>query len=147
MSKIKKTQKMKEKWLNSYLNLFFCMALSVLSSSVLLCNHFKFSSKKISNGSSPVSAPLFIFSFSSPPAAVFESQYEVLVLSLRNVYSHVFIFWHQKPKKGYFVSKIVLIYCEKKNVPVIEIRGWRPRICNFFEIIGTIYWHNQNNFG
>ena len=95
---------MKKKWLNAYLNLFFCMALSVLSSSVLLCNHFKFSSKKISNGSSPVSAPLFIFSFSSPPAAVFESQYEVLVLSLRNVYSHVFHLLTPKMKKMSFSS-------------------------------------------
>ena len=36
-------------------------------------------------------------------------------------------------KKWYFVTKIVLTYCEKKlfywSRKTFEIRGWRPRIC------------------
>ena len=42
-----------------------------------------------------------------------------------------------------FVAKIVLTYCEKKmfqrSRKTFEIRGWRPRICNIFEITRTIY--------
>ena len=43
----------------------------------------------------------------------------------------------------YFVTKIVLTYCEKKMFYLsrkpFEIRGWRLRICKNFEIIRTIY--------
>ena len=43
----------------------------------------------------------------------------------------------------YFVTKIVLAYCEKKMflwlINKIEIRGWRPRICKNFEITSKIY--------
>ena len=43
----------------------------------------------------------------------------------------------------YFVTKIVLTYCEKKIVfsyrKKLEIRGWRPRICKNFEITRAIY--------
>ena len=42
----------------------------------------------------------------------------------------------------YFVTKIVLTYCDKKlflwSRNFFEIRGWRPRICKNFEIIRTI---------
>ena len=41
----------------------------------------------------------------------------------------------------YFVTKIVLTYGEKKmfqwSKKTFEVRGWRPRICKFFEINRT----------
>ena len=49
----------------------------------------------------------------------------------------------------YFVTKIVLTYCEKKlfywSRKTFEIRGWRPRICNFFEISRTIYSSSERS--
>ena len=43
----------------------------------------------------------------------------------------------------YFVTEIVLTYCEKKMFyqlrKTFEIRGWRRRICKIFEITRTIY--------
>ena len=46
-------------------------------------------------------------------------------------------------KNGYFVTKIVLSYCEKKmfywSRKTFVIQGWRPRICKIFEITRTIY--------
>ena len=49
----------------------------------------------------------------------------------------------------YFVTKIVLTYCEKKFVIVIEknfkIRGWRPRIFKIFEITRTIYSNSERS--
>ena len=57
-------------------------------------------------------------------------------------------------EKWYFVPKIVLTVCEKKNVLVIkkntfEIRGWRPRISKMFEITGTVeqftYWNSERS--
>ena len=52
-------------------------------------------------------------------------------------------------QKWYFVTKIVLAYCEKKNVLVtekaFEIRGWRPRICKIFEITWTIYSNSERS--
>ena len=45
-------------------------------------------------------------------------------------------------QKWYFVTKIVLTYCEKKlfqrSRKTFEIRGWRARICKIFEITRTI---------
>ena len=44
--------------------------------------------------------------------------------------------------KSYFVTKNGLTYCEKKlfqwSRKFFEIRGWRPRICQNFEITWTI---------
>ena len=49
----------------------------------------------------------------------------------------------------YFVSKIVLTYCEKKLFQwlskTFEIRGWRPRICKIFEITRTIYSNSERS--
>ena len=46
-------------------------------------------------------------------------------------------------KKWYFVTKIVLTYCEKKlswwSRKTFEIQGWRPRIFRILEITWTIY--------
>jgi hypothetical protein len=46
-------------------------------------------------------------------------------------------------KKWYFVTKIVLTYCEKKmfkwSRKTCKIWSWRPRIFKIFEIIRTIY--------
>ena len=52
--------------------------------------------------------------------------------------------------KWYFVTKIVLTYCERKIVLVIkkknfEIRGWRPRICKNFEITRTICLNSERS--
>ena len=51
-----------------------------------------------------------------------------------------FLPWNRE--QWYFVTKIVLTYCEKKlflwSRKFFEIRGWRPRIWNCFEITGTI---------
>ena len=45
--------------------------------------------------------------------------------------------------KWYFVTKIVLTYCEKKlfkwSRKTFEIRGWRLRVFKIFEITWTIY--------
>ena len=45
----------------------------------------------------------------------------------------------------YFVSKIVLIYCEKKLFMSLEKRfgGWMPRICKIFEITRKIYSNSE----
>ena len=47
----------------------------------------------------------------------------------------------------YFVTKIVLTYCEKKlfywSRKTFEIWGWRPRICKLFEITWTIYSNSE----
>ena len=45
----------------------------------------------------------------------------------------------------YFVTKIVLTYCEKKIVLVIEKNFWRPRICKIFEITRTIYSNSESS--
>ena len=52
-------------------------------------------------------------------------------------------------RKWYFVTKIVLTYCEKKlcqwSRKTFEIRGWRPRICKISRtIIQTV--KGQNSF-
>ena len=43
----------------------------------------------------------------------------------------------KRGEKLYFVTKIVLTYCEKKlfywSRNFFEIRGWRPRICKFWD--------------
>ena len=49
--------------------------------------------------------------------------------------------------KWYFVTKIVLTYCEKKLFEwlrkTFEIRDWRPRIFKHFEITRTIYSNSE----
>ena len=49
----------------------------------------------------------------------------------------------------YFVTKIVLNYCEKKLFQwfrkTFEIQSWRPRICKIFEIIRTIYSNSKRS--
>ena len=51
--------------------------------------------------------------------------------------------------KWYFVTKIVLTYCEKKlfewSRKTFEIRGWRPRISKIFEITRTIYSNSERS--
>ena len=51
--------------------------------------------------------------------------------------------------KWYFVTKIVLTYCEKKKFywsrKTFEIWGWRPRICKTFEITKTIYSNSERS--
>ena len=54
-----------------------------------------------------------------------------------------FNFWNNSSCKiWYFVTKIVLTYCEKKlfqwSRKTFKIRGWRPRIYKNFEITRTI---------
>ena len=52
-------------------------------------------------------------------------------------------------KEWYFVTKIVLTYCEKKlfswSRKTFEIRGWWPRICKKFEITRTIYSNSERS--
>ena len=43
----------------------------------------------------------------------------------------------------YFVTKIVLIYCEKKIVLVIEKNFWK--ICKIFEITRTMYSNSERS--
>ena len=55
-----------------------------------------------------------------------------------------------KGKRGwYFITKLVLTYCEKKmfkwSRKTFEIRGWRPRICKIFEITRTIYSYSERS--
>ena len=49
----------------------------------------------------------------------------------------------------YFVTKIVLTYCEKKLFfwfrKSFEIWGWRPRICKIVEITWTIYSNSERS--
>ena len=49
----------------------------------------------------------------------------------------------------YFVTKIVLNYCEKKLFQwfrkTFEIQSWRPRICKIFEIIRTIHSNSKRS--
>ena len=61
-------------------------------------------------------------------------------------------FLHSKSQlitKWYFVTKIILTYCEKKlfkwSRKTFEIRGWRPRICKNFEITRTIYSNSERS--
>jgi hypothetical protein len=55
----------------------------------------------------------------------------------------------RKCNKWYFVSKIVLTYCEKKWSSdwekLLKIGGWRPRVCKSFEISLTIYSNNERS--
>ena len=49
-------------------------------------------------------------------------------------------------KKWYFVSKIVLTFCEKKLFWwLIKVWGWRPKICKHFEITRTIYLNSERS--
>ena len=52
-------------------------------------------------------------------------------------------------EKWYFVTKIVLTYCEKKlfswSRKTFDIRGRRPRICKIFEITRTIYSNSERS--
>ena len=49
----------------------------------------------------------------------------------------------------YFVTKIVLTYCEKKlfkwSKKTSKIRDWRPRIWKFFEMTRTIYSNSERS--
>ena len=51
--------------------------------------------------------------------------------------------------KWYFVTKIVLTYCEKNCSSnwdfLFEIRGWRLRICKHFEITKTIFSNSERS--
>ena len=51
--------------------------------------------------------------------------------------------------KWYFVTKIVLTYCERKLFywlrKTFEIRGWRMKICKFFEITRTIHSNTERS--
>ena len=52
-------------------------------------------------------------------------------------------------KKWYFVTKIVVTYCEKTLFywlrKTIEIQGWSPRICKYFEITRTICSNSERS--
>ena len=52
-------------------------------------------------------------------------------------------------KKWYFVTKIVLTYCETKllywSSKTFEIRGWRPRIWKKIEITWTTYSSSERS--
>ena len=52
-------------------------------------------------------------------------------------------------RKWYFVTKIVLTYCEKKlflwSRKTFVIRGWRSRICKIFEITRKIYSNSERS--
>ena len=58
-------------------------------------------------------------------------------------FSKTWFFKKELIRKWYFVTKIVLTYCEKKLFKwlgrTFEIRCWRLKIRKNFEIIGTIY--------
>ena len=55
----------------------------------------------------------------------------------------------KRKKEWYFVSKIVLTYCEKKmflwSRKTFEIRGWRSRICKTFVITRTIFSNSKRS--
>ena len=65
------------------------------------------------------------------------------LLPHRRIYTVQTYIWRRKNKtrpfqeKWYFVTKIVLTYCEKKmfywSRKTFEIRDWRPRICKFYQ--------------
>ena len=59
--------------------------------------------------------------------------------------SQRFLVFHLK--KWYFVTKIVLTYCEKNcsndQEKTFEIRGRSPRICKTFEVTTTIYSNSE----
>ena len=48
-------------------------------------------------------------------------------------------------KKWYFVTKIVLTYCEKKLFKWSKKNFWRPRICKIFEITWAIYSNSERS--
>ena len=50
-------------------------------------------------------------------------------------------------RKWYFVTKIVLWEknCSSDREKKFEFRGWRPRICNIFEITRTIYSNSERS--
>ena len=65
------------------------------------------------------------------------------VHTMYKLYMDTFFFL---PKmKWYFVTKIVLTYCEKNCSSDREIWGWRPRICKNFEITWTIYSNSERS--
>ena len=56
----------------------------------------------------------------------------------------------QPLEKWYFVSKIVLVYCEKKCSSdwdfFFQIWSWMPRICKNHEVTRTIYSKRSEHF-
>ena len=69
------------------------------------------------------------------------------ILHVRNYYKQVSSLPFLAGKKWYFVTKIVLTYCEKKIVLVIKKNLWnsRPRIFRIFEITRTIYSNSERS--
>ena len=73
----------------------------------------------------------------------------MLAFKIRSFY-YVVSSWMSVPiQNWYFISKIVFTNYEKKmfswSKKTFEIRGWRPRICNIFEITRTIYWNSERS--
>ena len=64
-------------------------------------------------------------------------------------FSHWTHSWICQIEDWYFVTKIVLTYCEKKlffwSRRTFEIQSWRSRICKNFEITGTIYSNSERS--
>ena len=70
-------------------------------------------------------------------------------VALLLLWRYCFIIVVETTKSWYFVSKIVLTYCEKKMFKwlrkTFEIPSWRPRICKIFEITRTIYSNSERS--
>ena len=68
---------------------------------------------------------------------------------VRKIYEIGCLFYFSWRFLCYFVTKIVLTYCEKKLFKGLriffEIQGWRPRICKIFEITRTIYSNSERS--
>ena len=81
--------------------------------------------------------------------SLFFHQIELKTLPLQSVNPCCVLHVKSNQKKWYFVTKIVLTYCEKKMFEwlrkTFEIRGWRPRICKIFEIVRTIYSNSERS--
>ena len=74
----------------------------------------------------------------------------MLAFKVRSFYCVVSSWMSVHIQNWYFVSKIIFPNCEKKKLfswsrKTFEIRGWRVRICNIFEITRTIYSNSERS--
>ena len=74
----------------------------------------------------------------------------MLAFKVRSFYCVVSSWMSVHIQNWYFVSKIIFPNCEKKKLfswsrKTFEIRGWRVRICNIFEITRTIYCNRERS--
>ena len=76
--------------------------------------------------------------------------FEKLLFKKKNLFRvHTWTTIKYLVQKWYFVTKIVLTYCNKKlfqwSRKSYEMKSWRPRICKFFEINRTIYSNSERS--